>query len=186
MTLIDPPLNPPSSEHPDHPWLARVIIGITMLILSFVGVVITNISALHAWAYWRAIPPLFGLMCLWLSWYLRRRRETVSPITIGHEILHWVGLNVAVFLVVAFVNMGLISRLIASFQILTLLSLTIYLAGIYIEVTFVPLGILLGLFALTMAYIQTYLYLLLIPVVIITAAIIYWLAKRKKPKYYGQ
>lgn len=146
-----------------HPWKARLGVGITMLLLAFLGMVIVDITKGGGWDYWKWIVPVYAILALWLSWYIRRNATTVSPITLIHEIFHWLGLIAAVFLVSFFADLGIISRFIAGLFDLTLLSLAIFLAGIYIESTFLFIGLFLGALATVSAVVVQYLYAILIP-----------------------
>ena len=88
-----------------HPWAARLGVATSMLALAFLGVILTDIKSSGGWEYWKWTVPIYALLAIWLSWYIRRTKETVSPITLGHELLHWAGLLAAVYLVSVYVNM---------------------------------------------------------------------------------
>lgn len=151
-----------------------------MLALAFIGLVFTNVSHDKGWIYWKWVSPVYGLLALWLSWYLRRKKEVVSTIQLWHELLHWVGLILSVFLVSEFVDIGILSRFLASLNVLTLLTLSIFLAGVYIEISFLPLSFFLGFFTWGVAWMEQYLYLLLIPVALIVIAVSFWISRRRR------
>ncbi len=176
----------PSSPHHGHPWRARLIIGLIMLVFSFIGLVIADIKKEGAWLYWRIMVPVFALLCLWLSWYLRRVKHSLSAIKIWHEILHWCGLLISVYLVSVLVGMGVMERLDASLVVIILLALTTFIAGIYIEFTFIPIGIMLGLFALGAALTEEYLYSVMLPITIVIAAFLVWMIHRMKKKHVDE
>lgn len=165
---------------PKHPWKARFIIGIIMVILSFVGLVITDIWKTGAWNYWRFTAPVYAAMCMWLSWYLRKKQHSISFIKLWHEIVHWIALILAVFLFSLFTEMGIMGRFEAGLAILTLLALTIFLGGLYIEPSFLIIGILLGFFAAGAAFMAAYLYSVMLPVALGCIALIFWLTFRKR------
>jgi hypothetical protein len=164
--------------HPKYPWKARLFVGITMLVLAFIGIVITDLRLSGGWDYWKWTIPIYALLALWLSWYERRTQETLKPITLWHEVLHWLGLFGAIALVEVYVQMGLLSRSVASLIALTLLSLTIFIGGVYIEPTFLLIGALLALFAAGVAIAIKFLYAFTIPALIIGAIIIYYMIRR--------
>ena len=171
---------------PTHPWKARLGVGLVMLVLAFLGMVVTEISGTGGWDYWRWIVPIYAALALWLSWYVKRQMQTVSPITLGHELLHWAGVLLAVFLVSFFVHLGTVSKFAAGIFNLTLLALGVFLAGIYIERTFLLIGTVLGAFAALSAFTLQYLYAFTIPILIagaIIAAIMVWIShKQNNPK----
>jgi hypothetical protein len=149
---------------PSHPWKARILVGIIMLVLAFIGMVVTGVYSRGGWQYWRFVIPVYAILALWLSWYLKRQLQTISPITIWHEVCHWLGLLCAIFLVSHLSNMGILSHFIAGIFHLILLSLALFIAGIYIEVSFVLIGIVLGFFAYISAALVEYMYSFVIPI----------------------
>ena len=56
-----------------HPWKSRFIVSIILLVLAFLGLIITDVTKDGGWIYWRIITPIFAIVSLWLSWYLRKR-----------------------------------------------------------------------------------------------------------------
>lgn len=165
-----------------HPWKARFIVGLIMIILSFVGLVLSDIWQNGAWNYWRVVAPVFAIMCIWLSWYLRKKQHSFSFTKLWHEILHWVALAMAVFLFSLFVGTGLMGRFEAGLAVLTVLALTLFIGGIYIEPSFMLIGIVLGLFAAGAAYMAAYLYSVMLPVTLVAVGILFLFVyfKRKK------
>lgn len=153
-----------------------------MLAFAFVGMIITDVHRQGGWDYWKWVVPIYAALALWLSWYVKRQTQTISPITIWHEVLHWIGLMAAIFLVSYLVSLGTFSRFIAGIVHLILLGLALFIAGIYIESTFILIGIILGIFALiTAAFIQ-YMYAIVIPIMIagaIIAGLSIWAAHKK-------
>ena len=69
---------------PKHPWGARLSVGVAMLILAFLGIILTDLRTEGGWGYWKWTVPIYALMALWLSWYERRTKEALSPITLMH------------------------------------------------------------------------------------------------------
>jgi hypothetical protein len=169
---------------PKYPWKARLIVALIMLILAFIGMVITDVRTTGGWDYWKKIVLAYAVLALWLSWYVKRQTQVIAPVNLWHELLHWVGLIAAVYLVSYYVHLGIMSRFIAGLFQLTLLSLGIFIAGIYIEATFLFIGIMLGLFALLAAAVVEYLYAFIIPLLILSAGLIVLivLIARKKSK----
>ena len=165
--------------HP-HPWTTRLIASGILLVLAFLGLIITDIEKDGGWLYWRIITPVYAIVALWLSWYLRKKNHAISVVSIWHEIFHWIGLILAIYLVSRFVNIGLMGRFEAGLVVLTLLALTTFLAGIYIEITFVFIGLILGFFAYGIAFLNQYLYAIMLPLVGVVAGVIFFVVYRKK------
>ncbi|MDN3507920.1 MAG: hypothetical protein P0S94_03250 [Simkaniaceae bacterium] len=167
---------------PKHPWRARLIVAVSMMLLSFIGLIVTDVWQKGAWIYWTTLTPILAISCLWLSWYLRKKEHSLSLVNIWHEILHWAALVAAVFLIATFVKMGVLGRFEAGLVIITMLALTTFIAGIYIESSFAIIGIAMGFFAIGGALAQEYLYYMMIPVLLVLIGTIFWIVHRMKKK----
>ena len=153
----------------NHPWKARVFVGLAMLALSFIGLVVTDIKSSGGWDYWLWVVPVYALLALWLSWYLRKKELSFSLVSIWHEMCHWAILGASVILVSVFVNQGIVGRISAGLFVLTLLSQAVFLAGLYIDTTFLGIGLVLGIFAWLVSTSAEYLYAISIPLLFIAA-----------------
>ena len=160
-----------------HPWRARLIVGLIMLVFAFIGLVVTDIWKDGAWNYWRYMSPVYAIMSLWLSWSRRRSGQDLA-MTLWHEVAHWLGLIGAVWLMTGFVKLGLIGRFEASMQVLVLLALTVFTNGIYTEHSFILIGIVLGLLAAVVAFINKYLFAIMLPVLALALIAIIWFFHR--------
>jgi len=166
-----------------HPWKARFAVGLIMLFLGFIGVVLTDIRTTGGWDYWKWVVPVYAILTLWLSWYVKRQKQIISPISIWHELLHWVGLILAVFLVSYLVHLGTFSRFMAGIVNLLLLSLTVFIAGAYLDHVFLLVGVVLGIFALLTALLVQYMYAIAIPILLGGAAVLgiyLWISHPKR------
>ena len=148
-------------------------------IFSFIGLIFSDIQQDGAWDYWRFMIPVFAGLSIFLSWYLRKNKNALSKLTIWHELIHWVGLALAVYLISIFLHIGLMGRFEAGLVVLVMLALTTFLAGIYIEPTFCVIGILLGIFSVAAALLATYIYTIMLPVTIGVALFLVWVARKR-------
>lgn len=162
-----------------HHWKMRLMVGLVMLGLAFIGLIVSDIRQNGAWNYWRVMVPVYAVLCLFLSWYLRRNQRILTTATVWHELVQWFGLILAVYLVSIFVNIGLMGRFEAGLVVLTLLSLTLFIAGIYVEATFFLIGLLMGIFAAGAALMAAYIYTVMLPLTIIVAALLVWVARKR-------
>lgn len=169
-------------EQKKHPFKARLFVGILMLVFAFLGVIVTDIWRDGSWNYWRVMSPVFAVLSLWLSWYMRKGGKKLNSATIWHELAQWAGLIGAVYLMSGFVHIGLVSRFEASLQVLVMLALTVFVNGIYTEHSFIVIGLLLGLLAGVIALINQYLFAILIPVAIVGVTALVWMFHRARKK----
>jgi hypothetical protein len=70
-----PPLRLKYTEPPKHPWMARLCVAAIMLMLAFVGMMITHVKTSEGWDYWRWTVGIYALLALWLSWYMKRQTK---------------------------------------------------------------------------------------------------------------
>jgi hypothetical protein len=155
-------------------------IACIMLLLGFIGVILTNVKKEGAWTYWQYIVFVFALLSLAYNLASKREKYRSAFYTFWHELLHWVGLILCFLLLSFMVKIGIISRFTASLEILMLLALTTYLVGVYFDKIFIGIGIVLGLFAASIALFEQYLYIIIIPLVIIAIGVLVWLSRPKK------
>lgn len=158
---------------------ARLIVSLILLLLSIIGVFITVFAPTFAWHYWILVVPLFAALCIWLSWHISRS-NTDKTSTIAHEVVHWVALLVAVYLVSTIVSTGIINYLAGALFVLILLAFGIFLAGLQFDSMFMLIGILLGILAACSAFFVKYVIVILIPIAIIIAGFFIWHFMRKK------
>jgi hypothetical protein len=164
--------------------IARLIVLSLMLIIAFTGLILTDVFKTGAFLYWQCSAVAYAALALFLSWYERRDASIFKPVTLLKEILHWLGLNASVYLISIYVDLGIASRFEAGLFVLNVLALAVYLAGIYIEVSFCFIGIVLGLFAWIVAFFEEYLYALSIPILLFSIGALFWYLfhhKRKVP-----
>jgi len=168
------------TKHSHKRWKARLFVCITMLALAFVGLIIMDLHTKAYWLYSRIMAGLYAILSLWLFWYLHRGEHKIHGSTIWHQMLHWLGLLLAVYLTSIFVSTGIMGTTQAGLVTLTLLALTIFLAGVYTDTSFMLIGITLAVFAAGAALVEAYLSALMIPVILVAALVIYIMLHREK------
>ncbi len=156
------------------------ILGGIMLLLGFLGVVLTNVRKDGAWIYWQYVVFIFAILSLGYNIYSKGKEWRSTIYTFWHELLHWVGLLLCILLLSFMVRIGIISRFLASLEVLTLLALTTYLIGVYFDKIFIGIGIVLGLFAASVALFEQYLYLIIIPLIVVALLLIIWFGWHRK------
>jgi len=161
-------------------WKARLFICLAMLALAFVGLLVMDMHPKSYWFYSRIMATVYAMMSLWLFWYLHRGEHKIHTSTIWHQMLHWLGLLLAIYIISIFVDTGVIGSAQAGLVTLVLLALTIFLAGVYTDTAFMLIGITLAIFAAGAAMIQAYLSALMIPIILVAALVIYIMLHREK------
>lgn len=177
-TIIEQPINL------SRRWKARLAVCFSMLILALIGLMIMTMWRTSYWYYSQFMSLIYAVLSIWLFLYLNLERNrgehTRSTSTIWHQLAHWLGLLGALYLVDTFVNAGIIDGTQAGLMMLVLLALTIFLVGIYADVTFVFIGVVLAAFAAGAALFGAYLSVVMIPVIIVAAGLIYYIVRLEK------
>jgi hypothetical protein len=164
-----------------HFWKLRVVLTISLLLFALIGLVLTDISSTWGWHYWRVMVPVYAIFSISLSAYLRSKKEREPKSALWQDITMWAVSLLSIYVVSIYVHIGMMGRFNAALQVLTLLALTTCMAGIFIELTFLPLGIVLGGFAVAAAFAEVYLYSIVIPFTVIAIiAMIFLFRPRKK------
>lgn len=168
---------------PFHYWKIRMGIGLCMIILAFVGLIVTELHQDGAWHYWRSLCLIFAALTIGMNFFLRRKEAHDFYGTLWHEILHWLGLLLAVTVVSIMVEVGIAGRFTSSITVVLLLALSTYLAGVYTDGTLLFVGLIIGGFAFGLSIISAYLYPVLIPMTAIILGCLLLYLKRQHRRH---
>jgi hypothetical protein len=154
-----------------------------MLILALIGMGITQATQGGGWEYWGFLVLFYGLISITVTW--RQAKSRGEPIwrMIRKQVLHWAGALVAFKLLFLLERTDIVSREAASELSVILLALVCYLAGVHFQWMFMLIGLVVGIMALTLAYLEQYMVIGWI-IVIPTALAATWLFL--KFKRHGQ
>lgn len=144
-------------------WKFALVIGIIMIVLAMLGVGLTmTTNPSVARTYWIALVPVFGLLCVGVAIRHVRKGDHVDQSMIWRQLLHWVGIGVAIGCDFYISDTGEETRVAAGLNALLLLALGCYLAGVHLEWIFVLVGVLLTLIAILVAKADQYLWLVFV------------------------
>lgn len=167
-------------KKPEHPWKARALVTIFLLLVSFGGLVVIDIFNQYGWLYWRVAIPVFAFASIGLTLYINPKQGKDFWVLLLRQALHWLALAIAVIVVSSTVKIGVVGRYEAGLEVATLLGLTTFLAGVYFEPTFLIIGALISLIVLGVALLQVYLYWVLVPLFVLAFLLILWIARKEK------
>jgi hypothetical protein len=148
-------------------WLGRFLgtyeIGIIGLIVrSIIGIGITDFSPADSYKYWVAMVPIFCGACLILEWSRVRGRGFKWTTLLRTQLLHWVGLLVAVRLVFEMLHKGRLDNENTGLVVLLLLALSTFIAGIHLGWRLCLVGVFLAIALVAATYLEEYVWVLLI------------------------
>lgn len=152
---------------------ARLLIFFIMLILGFAGLFMINLHSKAFLFYSQVMAIVYALLCIGLHAYIERFSFAGIMATLWHQLLHWIGLLILIYLMSFLVGAGALKTSQAGFINLLLLAFSVFVAGVYTDPVFMLIGIMLAVFAAGSAMVQAHLWLIMIPLLIVIAVIIY-------------
>ena len=160
-------------HHPDgwfhHLVVSEAVLGL-LLALSFVGVAYTDIAGARSLNFWLWMIPVFALAAIVLEWSRYIRGEIDGFHFIRQQVLHWTAVFIAIKLTFILLHIGRLPSNAAAFVLMTIMSLSTFLAGIYIGWRFIVLGIFIALATIFAAYLEAYVWVLIPIAILIIAA----------------
>ena len=152
------------------------IIPIVLLLLSIIGIGITDFSPADSHLYWLAMVPVFAGACLILEWSRARGKGQKWTTILRTQVLLWLGLLLAVRLAYLLLHTGRLDNENTGLIILLLLALTTFFAGIHLGWRLFIVGIFLGVALIGAAYLEEFVWMFLIIAIVVVA--IFLLLKR--------
>lgn len=157
--MSNPPTGPaPGMFHVPHSWRYASIVAGIMVLLALLGVGLTTTKSEAAQAYWMSLVPVYGLMCVWTAWARTGHLHDRSAVL--RQILHWIGVAIALSLDFSIRSSGEASSTAAGMNALLILALGCYLAGVHLEWLFVVVGVILTLALVVVSKFEEYVWLI--------------------------
>ncbi|MGA9538396.1 MAG: hypothetical protein WBR24_21040 [Desulfobacterales bacterium] len=154
------------------------IIMILLVLLAIVGIGITDFSPQLSHWYWLAMVAITGIACIVMEWSSARKKGLSATTIVKKEVFIWLGVLVAVNLVYFLFHSGRLDSENTGLVILLILALATFLAGLRLDWRLCLLGGLLGGALILAAYLEEFLWIVLM-VVLAAAAGIYFMARLK-------
>ncbi|HMB30959.1 MAG TPA: hypothetical protein VKN82_03960 [Desulfohalobiaceae bacterium] len=157
------------------------IIIITLLLLSCLGIGITDFSPHYGVRYWIIITAVFALISIFFG-FSKNKELGYGTKYVFTQILHWLGLLLAIFMILYLEGSGRINSEAAGLVTLLIVAVVSFLSGVHGDWRFGLIGILLGLTLIGAAWIEEYFWMLLIPLFIALVIGILWFWHQRKTK----
>jgi cadmium resistance protein CadD (predicted permease) len=155
------------------------IILIIMVILSLVGVAITDFSPQDTFMYWMVMIFVFGILAMIAGWSTaKRHHDTETEACRVKEFfklqsLHWLGSLVTVICLFSFVEAGHMSQEATGLMVLLILALSTYLDGIRIGWRFCLTGMYLATAAVAANFVENFMPWLFVLAMLIIGVTVY-------------
>ena len=149
------------------------IIFSALILLTILGVALTNMSPAHAHKYWLAMILFFAMGAIATGWQ-RAAEKGQKKQLITSQLLHWGSTLIAVVVVYTFIHTGQIQNETVSLMILLILALSSFLDGFHVGWHFSVLGILLAISVVTISYVDEFMWVITIIATILLTATFFW------------
>ena len=151
-------------------------IMLLLVLLSIVGIGITDFAPLSSLWYWLVMVVVTGIACIAMEWSHARKAGRSLAAILKSEVLFWFGVLVAVNLVYFLFRAGRLDSENTGLVILIILALATFLAGLRLGWRLCILGVLQGVTLILAAYLEEFLWIVLL-VVLAAAAAVYAMAR---------
>jgi hypothetical protein len=143
-------------------WKIASVVGAIMVVLALLGVALSSASNAAAPVYWVSLVPIYGVLCISIAWTRARREEQPIRPEIVRQLLHWLGIGIALALEYMVRTTQVETGKAAGFNALLLLALGCFLAGVHLEWVFTLVGVLLGLALIVVTEAEEYVWLIFV------------------------
>lgn len=152
-------------------------IFVGLLVLAIGGAAVSQAEDSGGRLYWLALVLVYGLVSVARSWF--QAKDQGGPVwpMVRSQVFHWLGALVAIQIVLLFESSGMTDRGPAADYTLLVLALSVFLAGVHFNWTFMLLGGILAAVAVALQELeQLTVYLVIVPLALLAIWVVY---KRK-------
>lgn len=150
---------------------------VALVLLSFVGFVVSAFSTRGSFQYWLVIAPLFALVSIFAAWTRERRRGQSAQEILKLQVLHWLVLPVSVYLIYRLEMSGRLDAGDAGVVALLAIAITTFLAGVHFDWRLGLVGVALGIGAFGAALVEEYFWLIGLAAVV-AGGIVFWFRRK--------
>lgn len=133
-----------------------------LIILAVIGAAISRTSIELGQIYWLSMIPLIAAGSLYVEWAGARGKGIRWTTLLRTQLLHWASLIVAIELVYVLFGLGQIDRETIGAVVLLLVAQTTFTVGVYVDWRFSVVGLFLAGCLVVIAYLQIYIWLILL------------------------
>jgi hypothetical protein len=143
-------------------WKTASMVAAVMVLLALVGVAFTDAKYSFALTYWVSLVPIFGLLCIGVAWARARHDGGLMWSAVVRQILHWIGIGVALGLDFFIRGTGEETATAAGLNAVLLLALGCFLAGVHLDWLFGLVGVLLTVALIVVTKANQYLWVIFV------------------------
>ncbi len=156
------------------------LILILVLVSSLIGIGITNYAPLKSNLYWSLMTLVLAFSATISGWYKSKRLGVPARQLLLTQVVHWVATIIALSAVFLLLKSGRLNFDNTGLVILVILGLSTFLDGFRLNWYYSFIGIIILTTGLLAAYLEQYLWILLVFSAFISVMIIFWEHRKKK------
>ncbi len=157
--------NPSHWFHDPNGWFHRIFVReailSSLLILCFIGVAYTNFASSKSYSYWLWMVPVFAVAAIISEWSRYKRQEIDGLHFLRQQLLHWGAVFIAIKTIFMLHDIGRLNNDATALALMVTLSLSTFLAGVYIGWRFLVLGLFMTLATLLVAWLEAWIWVLI-------------------------
>lgn len=149
------------------------MIVFTIILLSIIGVAITDYAPASSWAYWIFMVAVLCVSAIVIEKTLVDKKGASFANLLAVQAIHWGATLIAILVSFAFVKTGRMTYEGSGLVILLILALSTFLDGNHVGWRFYLAGIFLGLTAVLTAYLEEFMWILVVVAIVCVVLSIY-------------
>jgi len=158
----------------------RLVTSLIILALALISLIILRVHKGSFWVYTALMSVVVALICVGQGAYLSFKEKDNPRLTIWRQILYWIGALGAIYIVALMLHYGVTTSIQSGLFVLLILAITLYLIGISEDLPLAIVGITLALMVTGTIVVKAYLLLVIVPVTVLMAILIYFLITKNK------
>ncbi len=168
--------DPKKKRHPSE------LILVLLLLLSVVGIALTDFSPFKGFWFWMAMAPVFCIASIAIEWSRMGRKGENRGRLIWTQVFHWLGYLVTIYLVflLSASDTGRLNNVDVGLVALLILAFATFCAGIAASWRMCVVGVFLGIAVVAIALFEEYIWVVLIPLALIIMGAFFF--RRRKTK----
>jgi hypothetical protein len=156
---------------------ARDVSLIVLVLLAVAGIAVMDFTTEYGFWYWLIMVPVFGCVGVFLAARAHQADPDHRPLLLRRQILHWAVAILGILITFLMLDQGSLDSRSAAELALLVLALSTVTAGVHFEWRLAVLGLIL-LVTLVLAVLVEHFFWLLLPLVIVAAALL-WRRQRE-------
>ena len=157
------------------------VVLLVLVVLSGIGVAVNDYSPKSAFRYWLWMAPTFGVVCIVAAWWRAAIRGESVVTAVQRQLLHWVGVVGAVYLIYLLQSTGRMENEAAGLAALIVIALSAFLAGVHTDWRLMVLGAVLSITVAGFAILEQMIWIVVLPAMLVMVVVVVLYIRNARP-----